>query len=298
MTLSDSKMVILGDGNVGIGTISPDEKLEVDGNIKFTDFSDDLQFGSTANTFSYNQWKASASGGVGIYNSSSASTGHIYFQTSAGEKVRISRDGNVGVGVTSPQAKLDVSGGIRMADDTDAAAAAKVGTMRYRTGTEYVETTGVELITNGNFATDTNWTKGTGWSISGGTANGAATVDPLYQTITGFTAGSKYRVRFKVTAVTSGYIRVYAYVGASGTFTNILSTPSLTTGTYEGVFEFGGANKILRFYGSVASTGGFTGSIDNVLVTEVTEEDASYADMCMQTAASTYEWVNIVRNTY
>ena len=39
-------------------------------------------------------------------------------------------------------------------------------------------------------------------------------------------------------------------------------------------------------------------SIDNVSVVEVTAEDASYADMCMQTGASTYEWVNIVRNTY
>ena len=42
----------------------------------------------------------------------------------------------------------------------------------------------------------------------------------------------------------------------------------------------------------------FIGSIDNVSVIEVTAEDASYADMCMQTGASTYEWVNIVRNTY
>ena len=87
-------------------------------------------------------------------------------------------------------------------------------------------------------------------------------------------------------------------MGASGTFTNIFSTTSLTTGTYEGVFEFGGANKILRFYGSVSSTGGFTGSIDNISVLEVTAEAASYADMCMQTGSSTYEWVNIVRNTY
>ena len=37
---------------------------------------------------------------------------------------------------------------------------------------------------------------------------------------------------------------------------------------------------------------------DNVSVMEVTAEDASYADMCMQTGSSTYEWVNIVRNTY
>ena len=42
----------------------------------------------------------------------------------------------------------------------------------------------------------------------------------------------------------------------------------------------------------------FVGSVDNVSVIEVTAEAASYADMCMQTGASTYEWVNIVRNTY
>ena len=48
----------------------------------------------------------------------------------------------------------------------------------------------------------------------------------------------------------------------------------------------------------VFKSGGFLGSIDNVSVIEVTAEDASYADMCMQTGSSTYEWVNIVRNTY
>jgi len=39
-------------------------------------------------------------------------------------------------------------------------------------------------------------------------------------------------------------------------------------------------------------------SIDNASVIEVEAESASYADMCMQTGSSTYEWVNIVRNTY
>jgi len=32
-------------------------------------------------------------------------------------------------------------------------------------------TEGSELVTNGNFATDSDWTKGTGWTISGGSAN-------------------------------------------------------------------------------------------------------------------------------
>jgi hypothetical protein len=188
---------------------------------------------------------------------------------------------------------------IQAGDDTNTAEASRVGAMRYRTTTdEPVPVTGIELITNGDFATDTDWTTGTDWVISGGTANASsATANPIYQTVSGFTAGNKYRVRFEVTAVTSGQIRVYCYVGAAGTFTNLFQSTTLTTGFYEGVFEFGGTNKILRFYGGTGSNT-FAGSIDNVSVVEVTEEDASYADMCMQTGASTYEWVNIVRNTY
>jgi hypothetical protein len=221
------------------------------------------------------------------------------------QRFGIDRAGNVGIGIdasnTAVYSKLQVEGGIKMGDDTDAATVNKVGTMRYRTATdEAVPVTGIELITNGDFATDTDWDwPGTTWAIAGGSANVAsATSDPIYQTVSGFTAGNKYRVRFEVTAVTNGYVRVYAYVGASGTFTNVFNSTELEIGFYEGVFEFGGTNKILRFYGSSGSVGGFAGSIDNISVVEVTEEDASYADMCMQTGASTYEWVNIVRNTY
>ena len=125
---------------------------------------------------------------------------------------------------------------------------------------------GSELITNGDFATDSDWIKGTGWSISGGSANGLATLDPIYQLISGFTAGKKYKVSFEITEVTNGFIRVYSYVGASGTFTKVLETTS-QIGTYEVIFEFGGTNKNLMFYGS-AGGGNFTGSIDNVSVKE------------------------------
>jgi len=136
---------------------------------------------------------------------------------------------------------------------------------------------GEELIVNGNFATDSDWTLGGGWTISGGTANAvSATSNPMAQTVSGFAAGNIYKVRFEVTAVTNGFIRVYAYVGASGTFTNIFNSPELTTGVYEGTFEFGGTNKTLRFYGSTGSAGGFAGSIDNVSVKEVTDADFDF----------------------
>ncbi len=132
-------------------------------------------------------------------------------------------------------------------------------------GFSYQDALGSEEVVNGSFDSDTAWGLGAGWSIGGGTANGLATLNPIYQAISGFEAGKKYKISFEVTSVTNGYIRVYAYEGASGTFTNIFSTTNLQTGTYEGIFEFGGTNKILRFYGSL---GGFTGSIDNVSVKE------------------------------
>ncbi len=41
-------------------------------------------------------------------------------------------NGNVGVGISGPKAKLDINGGVKVGDDSDAASADKVGTIRYR----------------------------------------------------------------------------------------------------------------------------------------------------------------------
>ena len=314
-----TSMRITSGGNVGIGTNGPTAKLEVvsaNQNLSAAKF-DSIELQTYAlnnswvgeNMYFDGSFRYRANGyatalyfdgsGFDIRTAPSGLAGAAATLTTRFTILEAS--GNVGIGTTAPQSKLQVAGGIQMADDQVAASAAKAGTMRYRTApNEAVPVTGTDLIINGDFATDTDWDwPGTSWAIAGGSANVAsATSDPIYQTVSGFTAGNKYRVRFEVTAVTNGYVRVYAYVGASGTFTNVFNSTELETGIYEGVFEFGGTNKILRFYGSSGSVGGFVGSIDNISVLEVTEESASYADMCMQTGASTYEWVNIVRNTY
>ena len=179
-----------------------------------------------------------------------------------------------------------------MADDTDAASADKVGTMRYRTGVEYVETTGTQLLLNNNFDTDTVWIKGTGWAISGGKANATASTDYLNQNPWNPTPTNYYQITWTISNYSAGTYRFYmrgnvtadfgtsTYVG-NGTFTQVMQAGS--GGTSGFLFDARGA---------------LTASIDNIIVTEVTVEDASYADMCMQTGASTYEWVNIVRNTY
>ena len=105
-------VLVFNQGNVGIGTAEPSEKLEVSGNIKMTSFSNNILFGGTGNSISYNQWLSSAGGGMVIKNVASTSTGHIAFDTSTGEKVRITREGNVGIGTTSPNQKLGVNGNI------------------------------------------------------------------------------------------------------------------------------------------------------------------------------------------
>jgi hypothetical protein len=62
---------------------------------------------------------------------------------------------------------------------------------------------GPELVVNGGFDTDTDWTEGTGWSISGGTANGAAgTSSQLTQQAPGLILdGVTYRMTYTVVAV-------------------------------------------------------------------------------------------------
>ena len=184
-------------------------------------------------------------------------------------------------------AGISVAGSVQIADDTDTAVVGKVGTMRYRTGTEYVEVTGTELITNGDFATDTGWTKGAGWTIANGiaslTAQGASS--SLGSTVMTVTSGNIYKVVIDVISTSTGF-RLYDTLG---------------------VVSYGLSVGKNTFYRTVTSSSyqvtplglsGASGSIESVSVMEVTAEDASYADMCMQTGASTYEWVNIVRNTY
>jgi len=60
----------------------------------------------------------------------------IVFRTTKGttkaDQLVIDSYGNIGVKVDLPKARLDVAGGVKVADDTDTASADKVGTLRYR----------------------------------------------------------------------------------------------------------------------------------------------------------------------
>lgn len=123
------------------------------------------------------------------------------------------------------------------------------------------ESLGAELVTNGTFAVDANWDKGTGWTISGGVATKAAgTASNLGQVIPTLTAGRAYRVTFNVT-VTAGELALLL----TGGTTNFVA-PSLTTSqTVSVTIPANAGNNYVVFVANAA----FAGTIDNVSVREV-----------------------------
>ena len=120
-------------------------------------------------------------------------------------------------------------------------------------------TAGTEQVTNGDFATDSDWTKGTGWSIGGGVAScdGTQTAYSVLKQSGAVPINTNYKLVFTAT-ITSG--NILPSVGGSNGQGAIS-----TTGTY-------------TFY-TIASTGDndlyfgassdFVGTIDNVSVKEV-----------------------------
>jgi hypothetical protein len=127
---------------------------------------------------------------------------------------------------------------------------------------EVVSLLGNELVTNGDFATDTNWTKGTGWSISGGSANYNTSSNNTLSQGGSFVDGKTYKVTLEV----KSYVR--------GTpFVSISSGASVQVPTSVGVHTMyivagTNASKVFRYYGGGFGSGG-EGTIDNVSVKEV-----------------------------
>lgn len=122
---------------------------------------------------------------------------------------------------------------------------------------------GNQLITNGNFQTDTDWTKGAGVTISNGNANfinapGVA----LYQNIG--TQSGFVRVEFNITEYTSGTLNVYSGGNQSVGTINVVGNK---IGRYTAKVDRNGGNNNIIF----GSSNNFTGSITNVSVKEITQ---------------------------
>lgn len=164
-TYTDAMSITFPNNNVGIGTTNPVTKLDVNGSINLAS-GYNLTWGGTygANIPTI----ASVSGGssyIALYPAGSTS----------GEKVRINNTGNVGIGTTSPLAKLHLNNGSVLFDGTTGATPTSGAGTRmmwipakgaFRAGA----TTGAEWD-NGNIGT-TSVAFGNG-SMAGGVASSA-----------------------------------------------------------------------------------------------------------------------------
>jgi hypothetical protein len=123
---------------------------------------------------------------------------------------------------------------------------------------------GSELIVNGDFATNSNWDLGTGWSINDGKlrADNVSLINTFQAYI--YTSGKIYKVTYTISDYVKGDVRFQ--LGGGGSTVN--GATRNANGTYTEYLVATDNHTSARFR-ALSADGGFTASIDNVSVKEV-----------------------------
>ena len=205
------RMRITQNGNVGIGVTDPDEKLEVNGVLKFSTLdADKIIF--TSGVGLTNAQHPRITHGLGWFlqfraGPSNSNNGQIRFFTGQttgwSERMRIINNGNVGINTSSPDEKLHVSGSIKVQ-----------GALKIFTGD------GDKILLT-NATTGSRISHAAGWNlrIQAGTYNGNNGQLSLW---TGTSAGYAQRVlmnqkgEFMINTSSSGNKKLYVNGAAGG----------------------------------------------------------------------------------
>jgi len=148
--VSDTIYVDEPNGRVGIGTTSPLGAIQIGDGAAASPSTNQIivlsniaTTGGNSNLYLATGASGTSTIGMGSTQFSPTNTAGkiIYsdivdtfsFNTNFSTKMVINGSGSVGIGTTNPQAKLQVNGGVQLANDTAVASASKVGTFRYRT---------------------------------------------------------------------------------------------------------------------------------------------------------------------
>ena len=126
-------------------------------------------------------------------------------------------------------------------------------------GFSYQNVLGSELVTNGDFATNTWWTVGQFWSIANGFVTRAVVGSELNYSVSRsnlLTIGKSYKVEIDVNSVDSGSVKV------------VLGSTNGTEYTSAGVYIFEGVCTSSTNF-KISPSSDFNGSIDNVSIKEV-----------------------------
>jgi hypothetical protein len=135
--------------------------------------------------------------------------------------------------------------------------------------TDDTDVTGSELVTNGTFDSDSDWTKQTGWAIASGVATFSGTAYNYITQNISTVSGKTYTATFEITAITAGAALLRIMNGS----TELETTTQTTVGTYAVTFVATSTTTTVRVYAGFSGAR-FAGSVDNVSV-RLAEEDRS-----------------------
>jgi hypothetical protein len=165
-TNNQGRMWIDADGKVGVGTNSPQSTFHVNGSSLLGSSGNEFYF-SSGTTFYNSKAGIRNSGGIVVFNSKS--NGTIYLNRDVTADVRIQsnstdiatflNNGNVGIGNSSPEYRLDVGGDTRIKDSgttLDSYTSFRIQGPNYANGLE------IDFFGNNNINSDPNWSYGGG----------------------------------------------------------------------------------------------------------------------------------------